>query len=116
MGWAVNVNATFDRVNIQGLHLVCQNDGIKSNVYNKNERFASFLLEFCLLSFKMDMLTPRVRKNRFFGQNKCVPLAGILIDVFYVDSRCLNYFFKSDGFSRISLGGTLNCPNFSRMV
>ena len=64
----------------------------------------------------MSMLTPRVRKNRFFGQSKCVPLADILIDVLYVNNRYLSYFFKSDGFNMISLGGILICPSFSSMV
>lgn len=89
---------------------------IKGKNYAKANKLSHFYLNIADQTLKIDMLSPRVRKNRFFGQNKCVPLAGILIGVFYWDKWCLNYHFKSDGFSRISLGGTLNCPNFSRIV
>ena len=48
----------------------------------KKDDVPRFYSNFAYRVLKRDMLMPRVRRNRFFGQSKCVPLAGILSDVF----------------------------------
>jgi hypothetical protein len=51
---------------------------VKGKNYAKSGKLPHFYLSMYEQTLKIDMLSPRVRKKRFFGQRKCVPLAGIL--------------------------------------